>query len=306
MLELKGSVVPLVTPMTHDGQIDYLALKRLVSWHVEASTNALVVLGSSGEGTLLSPEENADVIRFVIEDCACQLPVWVGVSDLSISRVNTAIHQAATLGADGVMLASPMYVKPSQEGIIRYFTEIADASELNILLYNVPSRTANHIDVETACVLSHHEKIIGIKDCDITNERMRQYQEASHDFEVFSGDDSEILTCIFGGGAGVVSVLGNIIPEIMTVACDLAALEHFQKAEALCAKWASFVDVLNQLPNPVAIKWVMAKRGMISPYTRLPLVPLNFDQESLLQDAMSDMEPLLNLNPEFVAFSETD
>ena len=300
MLELKGSIVPLVTPMTHGGHVDYPALKRLVLWHIEASTSALVLLGSSGEGTLLSMDERAEVIRFVIEDTGCTLPIWVGVSDLSVERVNCAIGQAAALGADGVMLASPIYVKPSQEGIIRYFTEVADTSELDILLYNVPSRTANHIDVETACILSHHQNIVGIKDCDITNERMRLYQESSHEFEVFSGDDNEILSCIFGGGAGVISVIGNIIPEIMTVACDLAALEHFQKAEALGAQWSVFLNTMSQLPNPAAIKWVMAKRGMISPYTRMPLMPLTFEQESLMQSALDDLEPLLNLNPAYI------
>jgi len=300
MHELSGSIVPLVTPMNHDGDIDFVSLNKLLSWHEQATTSAVIVLGSTGEGTLLSEEERMRVIDFVVNEADSSLPTWVGVSNVNPQNVIRSIEQAAKLGADGAMLASPMYVKPTQEGIISYFTHIADHSDLSILMYNVPSRTGSIIDVPTACVLSHHEKIIGIKECDITLDRMAQYQDAFHEFDVFCGDDSNMLMCLANGGAGVISVISNLLPELVSVVCQLSHKESHHKAQAIDSRWQVFLNALTALPNPAAIKWAMSQKGQISPFTRMPLSPLTFSQEQLLQEGVSDLAPLMEFNPDYI------
>ena len=299
MYELAGSIVPLVTPMKPNGDIDFDSLNRLMSWHEQASTSAVIIMGSTGEGTLLSHDERHKLIDYVINEADSHLPTWVGVTDINPNKVIQSIQQAEDLGADGVMLASPMYVKPTQEGIISYYNYIADRSDLSILMYNVPSRTGSVIDVATACVLSHHDKIIGIKECDISLERMTQYQESSHNFDVYCGDDAQMLMCLANGGAGVVSVISNLIPEVVSVVCELTRQDSYHKAQAIDARWQLFIQALSQLPNPSAIKWAMSQRGVINPFTRMPLSPLTFPQEKVLQEALADLSPLFAFNPDY-------
>ena len=298
MYELSGSIVPLVTPMQHDGSIDYQSLKKLLAWHDVSSTNGFVVMGSTGEGTLLSEKDREALLSFVIDHS--KIPIWAGVSQLQSPQVIDAIAQAADLGADGVMLASPLYIKPQQSGLVSYFNHIADNSELNILMYNVPSRTGNHIDVETACILSHHDKIMGIKDCVITNDRMRAYKEAATNFEVYCGDDREMLNCLAAGGAGVISVIGNLLPQLVALVCSLAHSDMYDKAHAIEMRWQSVLETLNGYPNPVAIKWLMAQKGLINPFTRSPLMPLDYQSEQQLQELMQEISMLWGLNPECV------
>lgn len=294
MYELSGSIVPLVTPMTHEGEIDYDAVSRLLSWHQDASTSALVIGGSTGEGTLLTEKDREALLSFVIDQSS--LPIWAGVSDINTSRVKDAILQAQSLGVDGVMISSPMYVKPSQTGIINYFSHIADQTDTSILLYNVPSRTGSTIDPSSACILSHHDNIVGIKECDISEERMLEYKEANAHFEVYCGDDQQMIRALSLGAAGVISVVGNLLPQVVALLYELVQSGQHAKAEAIESKWHPMIEILGQLSNPVAIKYLMSKYDYINPYMRSPLTPLSFQEEERLGEITGDLESLFALN----------
>lgn len=299
MDELAGSVVPLVTPMLSDGRIDFAALERLVAWHDQASTTALIVLGSTGEGTLLSMQERAALIDFVVEKS--NIPTWVGVSAFDHHHAMQFITQAADFGADGVMICPPLYVFVTQNGLMDYFSKLADQSELEILLYNNKVRTGHDIDIESACILAEHDNIIGIKDCHITVEKMMLYQQIKSDFSVLCGHDADMLTCLSNGGDGVVSVIGNLLPELVQALCLLASKGIAHKALAIDIQWRSLIDCLSLLPNPTAIKFAMMKSGYIHYAVRSPLTILTPAEEAKLGAVLKSILPLLKLNPECAA-----
>lgn len=295
MEELSGSIVPLVTPLKDNLEVDFKSLERLVKWHEDASTTALIVLGSTGEGTLLSLEERAKVIESVVKHS--DIPVWVGVSALNHEHAMSLINQASELSADGVMVTSPLYVKASQRGLLSYFTKIADESELEVLLYNHPGRTGSSMDVETACILSEHENIVGIKDVNITLDRMMGYQQTKSEFSIFCGNDKDISLCLANGGSGVVSVIGNIIPELVQAVCLLAEKQLYHKADAIARRWEPLVEVLD-IANPSAIKYAMSKQDLIDPAVKPPLTLLSQKEERKVEETLTKLMPLLNLNPE--------
>lgn len=296
MDELNGSIVALVTPMLRDGSVDFESLKKLLDWHEQASTSALIVLGSTGEGTLFSPKEREAIVDFVVKNS--NLPIWVGVSGLYYDQISESVSQVADLGADGVMLTAPLYVKADQSGLISFFSKIADQSELEVLLYNQPERVGSKIDVETACILSEHTNIIGIKDSVISKERMIAYQEAKDGFSIFSGDDLMMLTCMAMGGSGAVSVIGNLLPELVQTVCLLSEKRIYHKAEAIELQWQNFANLLGKLPNPPAIKYAMSKQGLIEPGVRMPLSLLSKPQQAKMDEVLNDLSSLLSLNPE--------
>lgn len=282
MNDLKGSIVALVTPLTKDGDFNPNYMDQLVSWHNDAATDGFVILGSTGEGTLFSSEERSQIIRSVVDHPDNRLPVWVGVSDSSPHEVLNRIQEAEEAGADGVMLSSPMYIKPSQQSIINYYTRIADHSQLPVLMYNIPSRSGAYIDVETACILSHHEKIIGIKDSVINIDRMMAYHDADDHFHVYCGDDLSKMTCLSNGGAGVISVIANVIPHLVSTFCELINHQVFYKAQALESSWGELAEGLSRMPNPTAIKWLLAQQGRSTPFMRHPIAPISFAEEEQL------------------------
>lgn len=295
MDELSGSIVPLVTPLLEQG-VDFISLEKLLKWHEDSSTTAFIILGSTGEGTLLSMDERASIIEFVVQKS--DLPVWVGVSAMHHTHAMELINQANDLGADGVMVTAPLYVKPSQRALISYFTKIADESELEVLLYNHPGRTGSSIEVETACILSDHEKIIGIKDVEINLDRMTAYQQSKPDFSVFCGDDEKIMMCLSNGGAGVISVISNIVPELVQAVCLLTEKQIYRKADAIAQRWDPLVRLLSE-SNPGAIKYAMSNLNLIEPLVKPPLTMLTESQKARLDEALTNILPLLNLNPEY-------
>lgn len=298
MYELKGSIVALITPLTQAGLFNKDVMGRLIQWHQESSTDGLMLLGSTGEGTLFSMDERQEIIDFVVNHPENRMPTWVGVSHSNPAQVQAMIQQSSELGADGVMVPCPMYVKPSQQGLIKYFTDLADQSSLPIMLYNIPCRTGTMLDVETACILSHHDNIMGIKDSYMTVDRMSKYQNSHKQFDVFCGDDTQKLTCLANGGAGVVSVLANVLPELVHAFCSFADQGVHHKAQAIDARWSSIANALTDLPNPSAIKYVLSQRGVGSPFVRQPLSQLSFEQEQQLADVLKEVDHLLMFNPE--------
>lgn len=295
MEELSGSVVPLVTPLLEKG-IDFVSLEKLLKWHEDASSTALIVLGTTGEGTLLSMQERSSIIEFVVQKS--DLPIWVGVSAMHHIHAMELINQANDLGADGVMVTAPLYIKPSQRALVSYFTKIADESELEILLYNHPGRTGISIEVETACILSDHENIIGIKDVEINLDRMTAYQKSKPDFSIFCGDDEKMMMCLSNGGSGVISVISNLVPELVQAVCLLSEKQIYRRADAIAQRWDPLVRLLSQ-SNPSAIKYAMFKLELIESLVKPPLTLLTEPEKNKLDEALTNVLPLLNLNPEY-------
>lgn len=282
MNDLKGSIVALVTPLTKDGSFNPGYMDQLVSWHNQSATDGFVVLGSTGEGTLFSSNERVQIIRSVVDHPDNRLPVWVGVSDSSPQEILTRIREAEDAGADGVMLSSPMYIKPTQQSIINFYTRIADQSQLPLLMYNIPSRSGAHISTGTACVLSHHQQIVGIKDSVMNVDRMMAYHDTGEDFHVYCGDDLHKMTCLSNGGSGVISVIANVIPHLVSSFCELVDHQIFYKAQALESSWSELAEGLSRLPNPTAIKWLLAQQGRSTPFMRHPIAPISFAEEEQL------------------------
>jgi 4-hydroxy-tetrahydrodipicolinate synthase len=296
MDELSGSIVPLVTPFLMDEKIDFAGLKKLLNFHECASTTALIIAGSTGEGTLLSMDEREKLIEYVVKNS--ELPIWVGVSALNYDHAMRLITQASECGADGVMVTAPLYVRANQQGLLSYFSKLADASDLEVLLYNHPERTGSVIEVETACILSEHSNIIGIKDTLIHEERMQAYQQAGTDFSVLCGDDRQIMMCLANGGSGAISVIGNLLPELVQTVCLLSSKQLFKKASSITLRWQPLVEVLSY-SNPSAIKYAMYKQGLIEAIVKPPLTGLSEYQKTKVDEILVNLQPLLNLNPDF-------
>lgn len=284
----------LVTPLDHKGHIDFLGLKRLLDMQVAAKVDGIVLFGSTGEGLLLDQAERDSMLDYIFNDYDLITPVWVACSHYCPSAVKQLIDEATRFDIEGVMVSAPMYIKPTQSGLISYFTEIADYSPVPLMLYNVPSRTGCDMQPETACVLSHHENIIALKDAVIDKARMKAYQSAARGFHILSGDDQHILTCMAKGGHGCVSVLGNMMPKVIQHMVHAQQDGEHDLAHLIEKRIAYVAESFASLNNPSAIKWVLAEQGYIGPTLKQPLSMITLDEQSKLARALEGFETLIH------------
>ena len=295
MQALKGSLVALVTPLSSNDEVDYIALKKLVTWHIDQGTNGIVSVGTTGEAPTLSVTEHSKVINKTIEYVNGRVPVIAGTGGNSTRDSIALTREAKAAGADYSLLVTPYYNKPNQEGLIKHFSLIADSVDIPQILYNVPSRTACDILPSTVRILAKHKNIIGIKEALDDLHRIKELIKISHDmksikdFYIYSGDDPTFLASMELGTHGVISVVANAIPNQIASICNFALSRDFVKAREINNTYSDLYDLCFVESNPIPIKWIMYKLNKIENNIRLPLINLN---ETFHEKIMSEMVKL--------------
>lgn len=286
---ITGSIVALVTPMTETGDIDWAALERLIDWHIANGTQALGLVGTTGEASTLSHPEHREVIRFGVSHAGGRIPIMAGTGSNSTLEAVELTVSAAEAGADCALLVTPYYNRPTQEGLYQHFKAVAGAINLPIVLYNVPSRTGCDLSVETTLRLSQIENIVGLKDA--TGDVARGaalIQALPEGFGVYSGDDGTTCDLLEVGAAGCISVTANVAPAQMADMCKLALAGDMASARAIDDQVRALHGTLFLEPNPIPVKYAMGKMGLIEPTMRLPLTPLSEAHWDTLNKAIDE------------------
>jgi len=282
-----GSMVALVTPMREDGSLDPDSLARLVEFHVENGTDAIVAVGTTGESPTLDHEEHCEVIRQIVDLAAGRVPVIAGTGANSTREAIELTRCGMEAGADACLLVVPYYNKPTQEGLYRHFKAVADAVPIPQILYNVPGRTACDLLPETVERLSHISNIVGIKEATGNLERAREILERCGDrLDVYSGDDATAMELILLGGKGDISVTANVAPKAMHEMCAAALRGDRAAAEAINEPLMGLHKFLFVEANPIPVKWALYEMGMIPPGIRLPLTVLSEKHHDTVRQAL--------------------
>lgn len=283
-----GSLVAIVTPMHEDGHLDLVALKKLIDFHVDAGTDGIVIVGTTGESPTVDVEEHCLLIKTTVEHVAGRIPVIAGTGANSTSEAIELTRKAKELGADACLLVAPYYNKPSQEGLYQHFAAVAQAVDIPQILYNVPGRTGCDIQNDTVVRLSAIPNIIGIKDATGGIERGTDLllKVPAH-FAVYSGDDATSLSLLLLGGRGVISVTANVAPALMHQMCVKAMAGDVVAARDINAQLFALHQKLFVEANPIPVKWVLQQMGYIQAGIRLPLVNLSPQYHAILRDAMT-------------------
>ncbi len=294
MQVLSGSIVALVTPMDENGLVDFNTLKKLVDWHVKEGTDGIVAVGTTGESATLEIEEHLEVVKSVVEYADGRIPIIAGSGSNSTAQAIKTTSESYKIGADYSLLVTPYYNKPSQKGLIEHYLRIADSCDIKQILYNVPSRTSCDLSPDTVEILSRHENIIGIKEAVNNKDRMNKLikiSELNKDFLVFSGDDETFLDLLSLGGNGVISVAANVIPKGISEICKHYANNENYAVE-LNKKYKYLYELLFIESNPVPVKWMMYKMGLIKNSIRLPLIELDQKYQENIINEMLKLELL--------------
>jgi len=283
----RGSIVALITPMREDERIDEDSLHRLVDFHVEGGTSAIVAAGTTGESATLDEREHCALIHSTVEFAAGRVPVIAGTGANSTTEAITLTNCAKQAGAAAALLVTPYYNKPTQEGLYLHFKAIAEAVEIPQILYNVPGRTACDLLPETAARLSRIPNVIGLKEA--TGELARLVRLKSlctEDFNLLSGDDASACEFILQGGHGDISVTANVAPRLMQQMCAMALSGRRDEALAINARLDPLHRSLFVQSSPIPVKWAVAEMGLSSRGIRLPLTWLAEDAQSTVRTAM--------------------
>ncbi|TCO76966.1 dihydrodipicolinate synthase [Plasticicumulans lactativorans] len=282
-----GSMVALITPMKEDGALDFEALTRLVEFHIENGTDALVAVGTTGESATLDYDEHIDVVRRVVKQVGGRVPVIAGTGANSTAEAITLTRRAMEAGVDGCLLVVPYYNKPTQEGLYRHYRAIAEAVPVPQILYNVPGRTACDMQVDTVARLADIPNIVGLKEASGSLERNRQLVESvGARIDLFSGDDDIACESMLNGFKGVISVTANVAPRAMHEMCKAALDGDRATAEAIDADLRGLHKTLFIESNPIPAKWAVAELGLIAGGIRLPLTPLSTGCQEAVRQAM--------------------
>ena len=285
-----GSMVALVTPMREDGSVDEKSLAELVEFHVESGTDALVVVGTTGESATLDHDEHCVLIRKCVDLAAGRLPVIAGTGANSTTEAIDLTRCAMEAGADACLLVTPYYNKPTQEGLYRHFKAVAEAVPVPQILYNVPGRTACDMLNDTVERLSGISNIVGIKDATGDMARGKELIERCGDrIDVYSGDDATTLDLMRLGGKGCVSVTANVAPRDMHLMCEAALNGDFAAAEATNEKLMPLHKNLFVEANPIPVKWALYEMGLIPSGIRLPLTMLSEQYHDTVRQALKSV-----------------
>ncbi|HTJ91307.1 MAG TPA: 4-hydroxy-tetrahydrodipicolinate synthase [Acidocella sp.] len=282
-----GSIPALVTPMYEDGSLDWNALRALIDWHIAEGSDAIVVLGSTGEAATMSMEEHGDLLQIAVEHARGRIPIIAGTGANSTSEAIELTQYAKNAGVLATLSVVPYYNKPTQEGMFRHYAAVAEAVNLPLILYNVPSRTVVGLDDETVMRLAEIPNVVGLKDAtgDIGRGIMLMNRLPT-DFVVYSGDDPTAAALMFHGAHGNISVSANVIPALMSRLCAAARSGDAPTVRALCQRIAPLHEAMFVESNPIPVKWALAQMDKISEAYRLPLVPLSPSKHAQVAAAM--------------------
>jgi len=285
---IRGSIVALVTPMQADGSLDLVALDRLIDWHVESGTHALVVVGTTGESATLSVQEHCDLVAHCVQVTRKRISVIAGSGSNSTEEALYFTKSARQHGADACLLVTPYYNKPSQEGLYQHFKAVAEAVDIPQILYNVPSRTACDLALETVDRLADLDNIVGIKDATGDVARGKQLiQRCGDRLAIYSGEDAITLSLMMGGADGTISVTANVAPVLMAKMCSCALSGDSQRAREIDERLGLLHRNLFLEANPSPVKWALWRMGLIKKGIRLPLVELDAKFHIQVIDALA-------------------
>jgi 4-hydroxy-tetrahydrodipicolinate synthase len=280
-------MVAIVTPMTADGGLDWPAWDRLLDFHAREGTDGIVVAGTTGESPVLSTEEIEELTGRAVARCRGKLKVIVGAGTHSTAGTVARTRALSRLGVDAVMLVTPYYNKPPQEGLYRHFMAATDASEVPVILYNVPSRTAVDLLPSTIARLARNPRIAAVKDATGSLSRAREIlSDCPPGFTLLSGDDATAVELMSLGARGVISVSANVAPRRMREACEAAVSGDLAKAQAIDANLQPLHRDLFVEASPIPVKWAVARMGLIGNAIRLPLVELSTAHQDTVLRAM--------------------
>jgi len=284
---ITGSLVAIVTPMHEDGSLDLNSLRNLVDFHVKEGTDAIVVVGSTGESPTVDVEEHCELIKLTVDHAAGRIPVIAGTGANSTAEAIELTRFAKAAGANLALSVVPYYNRPTQEGLYRHFKAIAEAVDLPLVLYNVPGRTVADMSNDTILRLAQVPGIVGVKDA--TGNMDRAYdliQRAPKDFALYSGDDLSCVLSIMMGFHGNISVTANVAPRLMHEMCAAAAAGDVARAKELHFRLLGLHRDLFCEANPIPVKWAVSRMGLMPAGIRLPLTPLSEANEARVLAAM--------------------
>ncbi|MGM9550402.1 MAG: 4-hydroxy-tetrahydrodipicolinate synthase [Faecousia sp.] len=281
-----GMATAIVTPMTSAG-IDYDALARFIDFQIESGINAIVVMGTTGENATIEPEDQKEVIRFTVERVAHRVPVIAGTGTNNTEHVLRGTKNACEVGADAVLVVTPYYNKATQNGLIRHFTAIADASTVPVILYNVPGRTGVNLLPKTVAVLAEHPNIVAVKEATGNVAQMVEIMTLCGDkIDVYSGEDALTVPMMAMGAAGTISVLSNVVPREAVAMTDACKAGDFKTAARWQCRLLPLTNALFSEVNPIPAKAAVSAMGFGEDYLRLPLTPMEDASRAKLYEEM--------------------
>ena len=282
----KGMATALVTPMNEKG-VDYEAFGRLIDFQIENGINALVAVGTTGENATLEPDEQKEVIRFVVERTAGRVPVIAGTGTNNTEHVLANTKAACEAGADAILVVTPYYNKATQNGLIQHFTTVADASTVPMILYNVPGRTGCNLLPKTVAKLAEHPNIVAIKEATGNMSQMVELTALCGDkIDIYSGEDALTVPFISMGAVGTISVLSNVVPKLAVEMTDKALAGDFAGAAELQCRMLPLINALFSEVNPIPAKAATSAMGYGEDYLRLPLTPMEDATRAVLYSEM--------------------
>ena len=284
----KGVGTALITPTNEKG-VDYDSLGKLIDWQIEEGVNALIIAGTTGEGSTLNDKEHKELLEFSCKRINKRVPMIAGTGSNDTAYAIQLSKHAEEAGADGLLCVTPYYNKTTQRGLVAMYTAIANAVNIPLILYNVPSRTGVNIDPKTYLELSKVDNIIGIKEANADLAKITEaFNLVGDKMDIYSGNDDEILIFLALGGLGVISVLSNIMPRKTVEMCDKFFAGDIEGARKLQLELFPLIRALFSEVNPIPVKAALAKMGFCDNYFRLPLVPMSKEKEEVLFKLMKE------------------
>ena len=282
----EGAATAIVTPLNENG-IDYEAFGRLIDWQIENGIDAIVTVGTTGEGSTLNDEEHKEAIRFTVERAGGRVPVIAGTGSNDTAYATELTKFACEVGADAMLLVTPYYNKATQEGMYLSFKAVADISDKPCILYNVPSRTGCNLLPATVARLAEHPNIVAIKEASGDISQIAELARLCGDkIDIYSGNDDQIVPIMSLGGKGVISVLSNLLPRETSDICKLFTQGKVKEARDMQLHYLPLISALFSEVNPIPVKAAMAAMGYGENYLRLPLTPMSKDKEATLLSLM--------------------
>ena len=283
-----GAATAIITPLDRNG-VDYEKFGALIDWQIEQGINAIVVAGTTGEGSTLTDEEHRAVLHYAVQRTGGRVPIIAGTGSNDTSYAIDLTRYACGIGCDAVLVVTPYYNKATQKGLIKMYTEIADASTKPLILYNVPSRTGCNIEPSSYAILAEHPRIVGIKEANSNISKIVEtFSLVGDKLDIYSGNDDQIVPLMAMGGKGVISVLSNVMPKETVELCHKALNGDITGAAKMQCEYTKLINALFSEVNPIPVKAAMAAMGWCENYVRMPLTEMEKDNEAKLLDIMRE------------------
>ena len=288
---IQGSLVAIVTPMAADGSVSFAELNRLIDFHIDQDTDAIVVAGTTGESATLEHDEHVELIARACEYAAGRITIIAGTGSNSTAQTVRLSTDVQGLGVAALLVVTPYYNKPTQHGMVAHYSRIADAVSVPLILYNVPGRTAVDLLPETVVELARHGNICGVKEATGKLDRVAAIRDgAGAQFALLSGDDETCCEFMLLGGDGVISVTSNVAPRAMHALCEAARAGRADEARDIDRRLQPLHKKLFLESNPIPVKWAVHRMGLIGPTLRLPLTELSSSCHADVLAAMDTAE----------------